>query len=93
MCKELAEEIKSIRSLYEKTKKELEAKQRETETAARQREEAEERMVLLQQAETELHRLQTAHRQLRRAVICSVFEDRPLAEATVMYVEMNITVL
>ncbi|PAV65242.1 hypothetical protein WR25_06646 [Diploscapter pachys] len=84
MCKELAEEIKSIRSLYDKTKKELEAKQRETETAGRQREEAEQRMVLLQQAETELHRLQTAHRQLRRAVICSVFEDRPLAEATVM---------
>lgn len=85
MCKELAEEIESIRSLYEKTKTELEVKQRETETAARQREEAEQKMELLQQAEAELHRLQTAHGQLRQAVICSVVEDGPLAaEATVM---------
>ncbi|PAV60890.1 hypothetical protein WR25_17143 [Diploscapter pachys] len=84
MCKELAEEIESIRALYEKTKTELEVKQRETETAVRQSEEAEQRMELLQQAETELHRLQTAHRQLKQAVICSVFEDRPLAEATVI---------
>ena len=78
MCKELAEEIESNRALYEKTKTELEVKQRETETAVRQREEAEQRMELLHQAETELHR------QLKQAVICSVFEDRPLAEATVM---------